>query len=96
MTNKQKLENAENIKKFLESPLNTFFMYRFDDPTYSGRCTNYVTVIGENGDIFIQDWWNNSKVFVVKETKVNGFTLPLYLNKTIMDMYIKKLDYLTI
>lgn len=96
MTSKQKLENLDKIKKFLDSPVNTNFMYRFDDPFNFGRSTTFVNVIGENGNIFVEDWGDNSKVFVVKESRVTPSTLHLYLNKTIMEMCIDKIERLTI
>lgn len=95
MNCKQKLENLDKIKKFLDSPVNTNFMYRLDNPSNLGCSTCLVNVIGENGNIFIEDWWDNSKVFVVKESRVTTSTLHLYLNKTIMEMCIDKIERLT-
>lgn len=93
MTKKQQIQNSVNIQEFLDCPINTYFMYLFDIP-FGIYQTDSVKVIGENGKIYIKDCWDNSKVFVVNETKVTTQTLPLYLNKTIMGMYIKRLDYL--
>lgn len=74
--------NQNNISEMLDSPINCSFDYYYKHSIHTNAPRYKVTIYSENGNIYFSVPDENVKVFLTKETKVNGI---LYL-----DMLIKK------